>query len=237
MSVATVTQARTRAYHHGDLREALIRGGVEAVEAQGFEHLSLRAIAQNIGVSPSAAYHHFADKDALLREIGLFAIAELDAAVIDAARAVPGNDAEAALARSAAAGQAYVTYAIDHPNLFRVAFSGLCGAPTDHDAPGYQYLVGLLDDLVATGALNHDARDGAENVMWATVHGLAVLIIEGHLDRGDVATYLGTMQRMMQGGSVPKSVPSNHLEHAQRPESHRSTIGRIPGSVDLHDVH
>lgn len=216
MSIATVAPARTRAYHHGDLREALISRGVESVEANGFEHLSLRAIAQSIGVSPSAAYHHFADKDALLREIGLYAIAELDTAVIDAAEAIPGSDVEAALARSAAAGEAYVTYAIEHPNLFRVAFSGLCGAPTDHEAPGYQYLVGLLDDLVDTGALNRDARDGAENVMWATVHGLAVLIIEGHLDRSDIATYLGTMQRMMQSGSVAESESRNHLEHAQR---------------------
>jgi AcrR family transcriptional regulator len=195
----TAVAAHQRGYHHGDLREALIAAGITAVESDGFEHLSLRAVAQVIGVSPSAAYHHFSDKEALLREIGLRAVAQLDQAVIEAAQAISGSDAQAALARSAAAGQAYIEYAVDHPNLFRAAFSGLCANTSPgEEGDGYQYLMSLLDDLVATGALATRARDGAEQVLWATVHGLAVLIVEGHLERTDIPTYLTTMQRMMQ---------------------------------------
>jgi AcrR family transcriptional regulator len=199
MSVAVAYTQRARGYHHGDLREALIEAGMAAVAAQGFDHLSLRAIAQEIGVSPSAAYHHFADKDALLREVGLRVVAMLDDAVIDAAQAIEGTGAQAALARSAAAGMAYIDFATTNVHLFRAAFSGLCSstAPGDEGA-GRQYLMGLLDDLVETGALAQGARNGAEQVLWATVHGLAVLVIEGQLDRADIPTYLATMQRMMR---------------------------------------
>lgn len=199
MSLAAPPTTRTRSYHHGDLRETLIDAGVAAVELQGFEHLSLRAIAQGIGVSPSAAYHHFADKDALLREIGFRAITMLDATVIAAAQRIPGADADAVVERTAAAATAYVHFALDHPNLFRVAFSGVCTTPSEEEGPGYRYLVSLLDDLVATGALNREARAGAEQVMWATVHGLATLMLEGHLERDHIGTYLATMQRMMRG--------------------------------------
>jgi AcrR family transcriptional regulator len=200
MSVAVEYTQRARGYHHGDLREALIEAGMAAVAAQGFDHLSLRAIAQEIGVSPSAAYHHFADKDALLRDVGLRVVAMLDEAVIQAAQSIDGTDAEAALARSAAAGMAYIDFAVNNVNLFRAAFSGLCSstAPGD-EGEGHRYLMSLLDDLVATGALAQGARAGAEQVLWATVHGLAVLIIEGHLERADIPTYLATMQRMMRG--------------------------------------
>lgn len=201
MAVAVEFVPRSRGYHHGDLREALLEAGISAVAAHGFEHLSLRAIAQGIGVSPSAAYHHFADKEALLKEIGRRVVDLLDSAVIDAAKAIHGSDSEAALARSAAAGMAYIEFAVSNPNLFRVAFCGVCAnTGPDEDGAGHQYLIGLLDDLVATGALAQGARDGAEQVLWATVHGLALLIIEGHLERGDIPTYMGTMQRMMRSG-------------------------------------
>ena len=70
MSAEAVTPEQVgRSYHHGDLRSALVAAAVARVEEVGAEHLSLRAVAAEVGVSPSAAYHHFADKDALLGEV------------------------------------------------------------------------------------------------------------------------------------------------------------------------
>ena len=59
-----------RAYHHGDLRRALVEAGFEILEAEGREALTLRSVSDRTGVSKMAPYRHFADKAALLTAIG-----------------------------------------------------------------------------------------------------------------------------------------------------------------------
>ena len=64
-------------YHHGDLESALIQEAKSLVAKYGVEKISLREIAANVGVSPSAAYHHFGDKEALLSAVARVAFEEL----------------------------------------------------------------------------------------------------------------------------------------------------------------
>jgi AcrR family transcriptional regulator len=193
-----MTAAKDRPYHHGDLRGALILGAVAQVEAVGMEHLSLRSVATEAGVSPSAAYHHFADKDALLSAIATHGFEQLDVAMTASVAAIPRSDAAAALARITAAALAYVTFAVQRPNLFRAAFSGHCPKPQDATGAGNPLIAGLLNDLVATGVITPDLRQGYEAVMWSTVHGMATLVIEGFLALDDVPEYLTTLERMMR---------------------------------------
>ncbi|CAB4885071.1 MAG: TetR family transcriptional regulator [Actinobacteria bacterium] len=195
--------AKGRRYHHGDLREALIVGAIGQVEVVGLEHLSLRCIATEVGVSPSAAYHHFADKDALLAAVALDGVEKLNISMSAAMAAVPpgiGASAQTqAQARATAAGLAYVTFAVDHPNLFRLAFSGHCPRRSPNgDRERNPLIDELFDDLVATGVIPENLREGSEEVMWSTVHGMATLVLEGIFEFSDVPTYLAALARMMR---------------------------------------
>lgn len=195
---------QARRYHHGDLRTALTQAAVAQVDEVGIDHLSLRAAANTVGVSPSAAYHHFADKEALLAAVAKAANASLDASMQAAVSGVRGSSATAARARVRAAARAYLQFAIDHPRLFRAAFSGHLATPAEPAAhsPGksdaaYHRAAALLDQLVATGAVPDSFRKGAEEIIWATIHGMATLILEGYLDASRLDEYLADMERLL----------------------------------------
>ena len=190
------TQPRDRPYHHGDLRGALIAEAIAQVEAVGMEHLSLRSVAHAVGVSPSAAYHHFADKDALIAAVALEGVEQLNVSMASAMAGYPRGEAASALDRANAAGLSYITFAVEHPNLFRIAFSGHCPRPPEREKN--PLIEDLFDDLVATGALPAELREGSEEVMWSAVHGMATLVLEGMFEVSDVPRCLAALERMMR---------------------------------------
>jgi len=168
-----------RAYHHGDLREALIEQAVASVDAVGADHVSLRAVAAAVGVSPSAAYHHFADKEALMETVSERGFAQLDSFILSHASVDTNPSDPLELMRHSA--NAYISFAVDHPHLFHVMFNGRITPPR----PDY-----IEDSLVSTlGRLQADygfALEDAhllETVLIASVHGIAALVIEGRMDR------------------------------------------------------
>jgi len=201
--VTTTTEsaeAGLRSYHHGDLRAALVAAAVERVEEVGAEHVSLRAVAAQVGVSPSAAYHHFADKDALMGEVAARGLHQLVEAVSAEVSAIPSGSREAARLRFRAAGQSYVNFALSHPQLFRVAFSPYCleqpGVPTTDDG-SVPVLSDLLNDLVSTGGLNASVRDDSEDVFVATLHGLATLALQGMISVERIPELLAKIEQLI----------------------------------------
>ena len=169
-----------RAYHHGALAEAMVDQALVDVRAHGADRVSLRGIAQAVQVSPSAAYNHFADKDALLRAVGECGLAALDERMARALAAHPGSADDQAWARFAGLGRAYLAFAMEDPHLFRLTFSPVCmhldeGPP---DAGPYQKLTAALDDLQERGLLRSGIRVGLNETVWAAIHGMACLIIE-----------------------------------------------------------
>jgi AcrR family transcriptional regulator len=187
--MANPSGAPSRArYHHGDLRNALLEVSLALVAEQGVEAFSLREAARAVGVSPAAAYRHFEDKGALLGALASDAFGRLAAGMERAISRTPGEPGSAAHAAAAfvAVGLAYVEFAVQHPAHFRVMFGPWCPEPEEPaaiSAPGarsaYTILVDSLDALVASGAVPAAARAGAEITAWASVHGLASLIVEG----------------------------------------------------------
>jgi AcrR family transcriptional regulator len=106
-----------RAYHHGDLRAAVLKAAASEIERRGFEALSLRELASLIGVAHSAPYRHFADRDALLAALAAQGFTELLQRYEGSAREkTPG-------ARLRACGRAYLELAADRPQLFRLMFA------------------------------------------------------------------------------------------------------------------
>lgn len=196
-------------YRHGDLRNALIKAGLELAREGGPEAVVLRAATRQAGVAPNAAYRHFADRAALLHAVAQAALdraartmeaeqAAVDPAAVDSASdpavdlaADPAADpaagpASVARARFRAVGTGYLRFAREEPGLFRTAFHAVPGEVPEADAGGdgrgpFDLLGAALDDLAETGVLPEDRRPGAEFLAWSAVHGIAVLLLDGPL--------------------------------------------------------
>ncbi len=186
-----LTRSRSQ-YHHGDLETALISTARKLVKKNGSEHLSLRQVASEIGVSPSATYHYFSDRDSLLAALGSSLFDELaDFQEIELSK-ISGKSAKAARDRFRALGITYFTWASKEPHFFNLMFSELCNFDSSmkkEDTRAYTNLTKCLDDLLEVGLLETRIRPYAELLSWSVVHGATSLIIGGHLapeNYGDV---------------------------------------------------
>src|SRR6187455_1540324 len=103
----------TRAYHHGDLRRALLEAATELASAGGVDGVVVREAARKVGVSPSAAYRHFPSREGLLAAVGRAARERLARRML----AADGGDPRA---HFRATGRAYITFALEEPGLFEV---------------------------------------------------------------------------------------------------------------------
>lgn len=171
-------------YHHGDLRNALVRQAVKLVEEAGAESFSLREAARRVGVTANAAYRHFTDKSALVAAVAEVGFGRLEQRALRAIAAVGDRQSEAIAAaeRLKAAGRAYVDFAVDHPELLRVMFGSSGLAVLEKEGalrPAPFVLLGkVLDDLVHAGVLPRERRPNAELKAWTVVHGFASLVVQ-----------------------------------------------------------
>jgi AcrR family transcriptional regulator len=172
---------RKRPYHHGDLRNALISAAGELAAQGGPNSVSIRAAARLVGVTPTAAYRHFAGQEELLGAAKDSALAELTDAMTKELAARPQSDdpVRYALGSLAALGRGYIAFARAQPGLFRTVFSWLGPMASDSDTRAnsnpFQLLLASLDELVSVGYLSQERRPMAEFAAWSMVHGLAVL--------------------------------------------------------------
>ena len=170
-------------YHHGDLRSALVAEGLRLLAAHDAGRLSLREIARNVGVSATAVYRHFPDKNALLSALafeGGEQLAEQQMVAQQAAgEGVAGFDAT---------GRVYVRFALANPALFRLMMVNARDGPvidgqTDR-AKGLSLLRRNIAALATPGTSAQVQRVRAVQ-SWAIVHGLAMLILDGQVPPDD----------------------------------------------------
>jgi AcrR family transcriptional regulator len=161
-------------YHHGDLPATLVRSALELLE-EGATDLSLRAVARRAGVAASAPYRHYADRDALLSAVAAVGYTELARDLV-AAHPSPSTAEDLA-----AVAVAYVHFALHRPALFRVMF----GEPCDHLSPervaATQAITAYVNAIVVR-AFPSAEPDAMSTAVWALVHGLAFLFLDGKLD-------------------------------------------------------
>jgi AcrR family transcriptional regulator len=177
-------------YRHGDLRRALLDAGVALAREGGPDAVVLREATRRAGVVPNAAYRHFAGREQLLLAVRAEALAELALAMeAELGRLKKGRGAAYARASVRAVGTGYLHFALDEPGLFRTAFfiGDLATGDGDPAKAGrsglnpFQLLGAAIDRLVDAGVMPRERRLGAEYLAWSTVHGLALLAIEGPL--------------------------------------------------------
>jgi AcrR family transcriptional regulator len=175
-------------YHHGDLANALTGAAIDLARRGGPEAVVLREAARTVGVSATAAYRHFAGHGDLIHAVKEKAQAVLTASMeAELAATDPLPDpADDAVRRLRALGRAYVHFAEAEPGLFRTAFCREDKSAEDANAGmlnsrAFQLLGETLDDLLAAGRLVPERRPCAEVAAWASVHGMAMLLIDGPL--------------------------------------------------------
>jgi AcrR family transcriptional regulator len=162
-------------YHHGDLRAACLRAAQELLEEDGAAELSVRAVARRAGVSPGAPYRHYADREALVSAVAAEGYREL-AGYLGAAHPSPSTPDDLA-----AVAVAYVRFALEHPALFRMMFSEPCDSDSSERVAATTAIAEYVGALVRRAFPSADP-DALSTAVWALVHGLAFLHLDGKLD-------------------------------------------------------
>jgi|SRR6516225_1279935 AcrR family transcriptional regulator len=178
----TAGKKRAKPYHHGDLRRALLDEALRTIQTHGVEQLTLRTVGERLGVSRSALYRHFADKQSLLAAVGKEGFRKLRQTITDA-----WEQNGRGRAGFQAMGKAYVQFAVAHPSHYRVMFGGFIesAAKDDHfiaeAKAAFQVLVDALVEQQNAGDIRRDDPMMMARFVWALVHGTAMLFIDGQL--------------------------------------------------------
>ena len=199
-------------YHHGDLKEVAIAEGLMQVCANSDpQSLSLREIARTIGVSATALYRHFPDKEALLGAIASRGFTMLRDAQ-EFAVASSGTGGGDPLIE---AGRAYVHFAFQYPALFRMIFACQLEQTQPFETPPKDSAAGVFARAVAAkldGKASEEEQYLAELRAWSQLHGLTMLILDGQLRLADIDAL---MERMI--------APESMLPPEQKAKATQST--------------
>ena len=195
MSTQRKAPARRDSYHHGDLKRALTSAALSLVAEKGPKGFTLTEAARRAGVSAAAPYRHFADKAELLASVSEQGFLDLHAALTAVDAADPKR-------RVIELGNAYVRWAVAHPDHYRVMFGAEINK-ADHPtlAVAAEQAFGDLLDAI-TGIIKDQDPLEIAGPLWSLVHGVASLAIGGELDavgiRQDPETMLaGTVARLL----------------------------------------
>jgi AcrR family transcriptional regulator len=198
-------QSARHAYHHGDLRKALIEAAEAELAEKGVEGFTLRGCAKRAGVSHAAPAHHFKDANALLTALAAVAAQRLCESMQDRHARVEKTPR----AQLIASGVGYVEFALANPALFRLLFGSDRPNASDeslHKQSSVAFMV-LVNDVSALTGNDPMASDTGRLTIaaaWSLVHGIANLLIHGRIDflrpmlqRDFEATMIGLIGRIV----------------------------------------
>lgn len=197
------------AYHHGELRQALIHAARDLIRDRDGNDFSLSDACRRAGVSTAAPYRHFTDKTEIINEV----VAQGFVDMTERFQAATAPFEKGARGRIIAVGQVYVTFAMGEPALFRMMFSHQPSASgTDvasrHGKTCFAYVVQEVIDFCTLNGVQGDAQLIALQ-LWTVVHGAACLTIDGAYAK--VAPDIDTAAMIASGAerllfSLPRSV-------------------------------
>jgi len=182
MKSTASTQTPRPSYHHGDLRQALLMAAKALIAEAGIDNLSLRKLAERAGVSRTAPYHHFSDKNDLLCAIAAQGFRRRHQAAQDTFND-PGMTAEEKFAEYICG---YVRFAAENPEEYELMFGRNIWKQKhstqellDVAYPCFQHQLEMITSWQASGLIGGDNPLRTSQVIWGTVHGIAKLLIDG----------------------------------------------------------
>jgi len=190
------------AYHHGNLAESLLIAVDEIATKFGLEAVTLRACAKLVGVSPSSAFRHYADKRSLLTAFATRALMQLATAMDEAKQIATENGDNTFMAVALA----YIEFALDKPAFFRAMWREetiYCEDESYTAAANKlsQHLkAGFADTITDSDPDNFSAQ---ELLAWSSVHGLANLFVDGPVARSNSKAEKMAMAKEMIAASGP----------------------------------
>ena len=182
MSPSTSQKIVRPSYHHGDLRQALLRSARQLIGEAGIDNLSLRRLAERAGVSRTAPYHHFSDKNDLLCAIA----AEGFRRRHQTAAAGFDDMAKTMLEKFHDYVNGYVQFAVDNPEEYELMFGRSIWKQQnsteelrDVAYPCFQHQVDMIRFWQNCGVISGDNALRSAQVIWGALHGIAKLYIDG----------------------------------------------------------
>jgi AcrR family transcriptional regulator len=178
----TTTKTKTR-YHHGDLRASLLKAATAILTESGVDGLSLRKLADRVGVSRTAPYHHFKDKNELLCAIAEMGFNQWH----DSAEQIFSQPDLDLRQKYQQFFHGYINYAANNPQLYDLMFGRAIWKQNKATQglrevaySSFQHQVRMTKQWQAQGLLpnNHKTLRLAQ-VTWGTMHGIARLLIDG----------------------------------------------------------
>jgi AcrR family transcriptional regulator len=197
----------TRPYHHGNLRQALLGAAEAALESRGVQHLSLRELSRELGVSHASPQRHFATKQDLLDALAIMGFERLSSALARAAEA-RGQDFNARLTKAASA---YVGFALKHPALFALMFEaklrpGMIPELRTAVVSAFSHIPKILKEGQEAGKIVVGDPDRLALTLGAALHGLVAMSIEGKIKGATLKTIVPeTVQHVLNGLSTSKT--------------------------------
>lgn len=171
-------------YHHGDLKNALIQAGVEILAKEGAGGLNLRKVAQRAGVSHSAPYAHFPDKQSLIAAISTEGFTQLYTG-LEAAISPYSKNPKKQLLEGV---KAYVRFAEENTDTFKIMFSGVLEKEKDYpsfveiSSQTFKLVVEVIQACQNAGILPATAPADLMAVsVWGQIHGVVSLALEGQV--------------------------------------------------------
>lgn len=175
----------TKPYHHGNLRQALIDAALKLLAEGGLRSLTLRSVAQEAGVAPSAMYRHYESKDALLAGVAQEGFAKLFRAG-EKEMSRSGGDPQAMYNGMS---KTYVGFALENPDQVRVMFSNVIDDRSrfpelqETSRKSFQQLFETVKACQAGGLVKAGQDPRLVTLaLWSMYHGLSMLAIEGQLE-------------------------------------------------------
>ena len=170
-----------KSYHHGDLKNALIQSGIRILAEDGIKGLSLRKAARLAGVTHSAPYAHFTDKQALIAAISTDGYKKLYDRIVSVRLQFP----EEPLRQFIETAWAYVQFGFEEPEHFKVTFSSSVESEREYPdlveitAKTFNELRQLIIRCQQAGLVDEGEPDLVALTVWGLVHGFVILIQEG----------------------------------------------------------